>query len=129
MNRRTLTKEVFFALVVVLFTVHCALGQKAISSAQARSHVGENSRVCGQVASTHFAYRSRGAPTFINLDETYPNQVFTALIWAEDRSKFGSPEKRYESRHICVTGLIQLFRGIPEIIVRYPSQVEITNGN
>jgi len=32
--------------------------------------------VCGEVASTHYAVRSRGNPTFINLDKAYPNQIF-----------------------------------------------------
>jgi hypothetical protein len=123
------SKNRLLALAVVLLTAHCAFGQKAISATQAINHVGENSRVCGQVASTHFAYRSRGAPTFINLDEPYPNQIFTALIWAEDRSKFGAPEVRYENRRICVNGVIQLYRGIPEIIVRHPSQVEVKSSN
>jgi hypothetical protein len=123
------SKNRLLALAAVLLTAHSAFGQKAISASQAISHVGENSRVCGQVASTQFAYRSRGAPTFINLDEPYPNQIFTALIWAEDRSKFGSPEVRYENRRICVNGVIQLYRGIPEIILRNPSQVEVKSSH
>jgi len=115
-----------FVVAVVLAAANFALGQQAISPYEASSHVGEYSKVCGQVASTHFANRSRGAPTFINLDEPYPNQVFTALIWVEDRSKFGSPEERYADREICVSGVIQVYRGIPEIILRNPSQVQIT---
>jgi hypothetical protein len=95
-----------------------------ISASEARNHIGEYAKVCGQVASSHFAYRSRGSPTFINLDRPYPNQVFTVVIWAEDRSKFGTPEERYANRPICVTGTVQAYRGIPEIIVRDPSQVE-----
>lgn len=129
MTWKVRSKNRLLALAVVLLTAHCASGQKAISASQAISHVGENSRVCGQVASTHFAYRSRGAPTFINLDEPYPNQIFTALIWAEDRSKFGAPEVRYENRRICVNGVIQLYRGIPETILRNPSQVEVKSSN
>jgi hypothetical protein len=119
-------RSFLFVVAVVLAAANCALGQRVISSYEARNHVGEYSKVCGQVASTHFANRSRGAPTFINLDRPYPNQVFTALIWVEDRSKFGSPEERYSHREICVSGVIQLYRGIPEIILRGPSQVQIT---
>lgn len=90
---RVRSKNRLLALAAVLLTAHCAFGQKAIAAGQAIDHVGENSRVCGQVASTHFAHRSRGAPTFINLDEPYPNQIFTALIWqktvrSSERPKF-----------------------------------------
>ena len=66
-----------------------------------------------------------GAPTFINLDQPYPDQVFTAVNWVEDRAKFGSPEQRFAGREICVSGVIQMYRGIPEIILRSPSQVEV----
>jgi hypothetical protein len=61
--------------VAVLWAV-LGHAQTSISASEASHHVGEYSKVCGLVASTHFAYRSRGAPTFINLDRPYPNQVF-----------------------------------------------------
>jgi hypothetical protein len=122
---RKRVKNVAF-LVALFLAANCAFGQRQISSLQARNHIGEYSKVCGLVASTHFANRSRGAPTFINLDQPYPNQVFSAVIWIEDRRKFGSPEQRFADREICVSGVIQMYRGIPEIILRTPSQVEIT---
>jgi len=115
--------------VIALFSIHCAFAQKSISAPEAKSHIGEQARVCGKVASTHFAYRSKGSPTFLNLDEPYPNQVFTAMIWIEDRAKFGYPEKRYANQHVCVVGLIQSYRGTPEIILRNPAQVEVGRQN
>ena len=112
-------------LVALFLAADCAFGQRQISSLQARNHIGEYSKVCGMVASTHFANRSRGAPTFINLDQPYPDQVFTAVNWVEDRAKFGSPEQRFAGREICASGVIQMYRGIPEIILRSPSQVQV----
>jgi micrococcal nuclease len=58
---------------------------------------------------------SKGQPTFINLDEPYPKQIFTAVIWGSDRSKFGQPETELKDKRICVTGLIEQHRGTPEI--------------
>ena len=126
-TRKRATKLAFF--VAVFFVATVAFGQHWISSFEARSHIGEYSKVCGVVASTHFANRSRGAPTFINLDRAYPDQVFTAVIWVEDRAKFGYPEQRFADREICVSGVIQMYRGIPEIILRSPAQVEIKQAN
>lgn len=71
----------------------------------------------------HYAARSRGQPTFINLDKPYPNQVFTIVIWGSDRSKFGSPEESYREKSVCVTGQIKEFRGVPEVIVSDPAQI------
>ena len=46
------------------------------------------------------------------------------MIWGADRAKFGAPEETYKNRRICVTGLIQSYKGRPEVIVRSPTQIE-----
>lgn len=102
--------------------------QKAISTAEAREHIGEKATVCGEVVSTHYAARSRGNPTFINLDKPYPNPVFTVLIWGSDRPKFGDPEETYRSKSICVTGKISDYKGVPEIVAYAPSQIKFESG-
>jgi hypothetical protein len=112
-------------LFCVVLLVTPALAQKNLSAAETREHVGENATVCGEVASTHYAAKSRGNPTFINLDKPYPSQIFTLLIWGSDRSKFGDPEQRYQDQHICVTGDITEYRGVSQIIASDPSQVRV----
>ncbi|MGB9233149.1 MAG: hypothetical protein WCC04_01965 [Terriglobales bacterium] len=99
--------------------------QTSISAAEAKNHVGEKAIVCGEVASTHYAARSRGNPTFINLDKPYPNQIFTVLIWGSDRPNFGDPEEAYRDKHICVTGKISDYKGVPEIVAYEPSQISV----
>jgi hypothetical protein len=115
--------------LVILFAVvlSSALGhaQTSISAADTKNHVGERATVCGEVASTHYAARSRGNPTFINLDKPYPTQIFTVLIWGSDRPKFGDPEEAYRSKHICVTGKISDYKGAPEIVAYEPSQIKV----
>jgi len=102
-----------------------ASAQSSISASEAKNHIGERQTVCGEVVGTHYAARSRGNPTFINLDKSYPNQIFTFLIWGSDRSKFGDPEELYRGKHICVTGTITDYKGVPEIVVSRPSQVKV----
>lgn len=63
--------------------------KNSFTSGEANQHIGENATVCGFVASTHYAASSRGGPTFLNLDKAYPDQIFTVVIWREDRMKFG----------------------------------------
>jgi hypothetical protein len=87
--------------------------------------VGQKATVCGIVASASFSSKSKGQPTFLNLDQPYPRQVFTAVIWGKDRSYFSSPpELAYRGKQICVTGLVELYKGKPEIIIILPSQVK-----
>jgi micrococcal nuclease len=97
-----------------------------IAADQASRHVGERKAVCGEVVSATYARSSRGRPTFLNLDEPYPDHIFTALIWGSDRSKFDEPpEVKYRDKAICVTGRIESYRGKPQIIVRSPNQIEL----
>lgn len=96
-------------------------GAQAISATQAKNHVGEKATVCGNVASERTATGSRGEPTFINLDAAYPNQVFTILIWGQDRRNVGTLPT--EGSHVCASGTIQEYRGVPELVVRSSGQL------
>jgi hypothetical protein len=106
-----------------LFAFTTAAQTNKITAAEAKDHVGETRTVCGKVVSTHYATSSKGQPTFLNLDEPYPKEVFTILIWGSDRAKFGAPETRYKDATVCVTGKITSFRGKPEIISTDPKQI------
>ncbi len=129
LNQRsqTIKKFTFLLLVAVLVGfVSLAYAQETISPEDASRFIGQQKTVCGMVASTHFAAKSRKQPTFINLGRPYPNQVFTVLIWGSDRSKFETPpEMLYSEREICVTGMIQSYNGRPEIFVKEPAQIKV----
>ena len=92
------------AFVVLVIAVGTATAQ-SITAADAKNHIGEQATVCGKVASEHTATSSRGEPTFINLDAAYPNQIFTILVWGDDRQKVG--ELPREGSRVCATGVIQ----------------------
>jgi DNA/RNA endonuclease YhcR with UshA esterase domain len=112
-------------MAVLLLCSALVWAGSSISANQAKSHVGENATVCGQVAGTHYAMRSRGRPTFINLDQSYPQQIFTIVIWGSDREKFKEPEQIFTGKHICVTGKISLYKGVAETIATEPSQITV----
>ena len=109
--------------LLLLLAISIAAQTNKITAAEAKDHVGEVRTVCGKVASTHFASKSKGEPTFLNLDEPYPKEVFTILIWGSDRAKFGAPETRYKDARVCVTGKITSHREKPEIIATEPKQI------
>ena len=92
-----------------------------LSAADAKNHIGEQSTVCGQVASERTATGSRGEPTFINLDAAYPNQIFTILIWGENRQNVGPLPS--DGERVCATGRIEEYRGVPEIVVKSKAQL------
>lgn len=110
----------WLACPIILMIVSPVVAQ-SISATDAKSHVGEKATVCGKVASERTATGSKGEPTFINLDVAYPNQVFTILIWGEDRPKVGTLPS--EGSRVCATGTIQDYRGVPEVVVRNREQL------
>jgi hypothetical protein len=66
---------VILILVIASLTLQAQWGAAATStltSAEASRHTGEAATVCGAVASATYAARSRGGPTFLNLDKPYP---------------------------------------------------------
>ena len=115
------------ARAVVTSTIFClwafSTGAATLAPGDAVSHVGESATVCGVVASAKFAVNSRSQPTFLDFDRPYPNAIFTAVIFGDDRPKFGSPETTLGGKRICVTGQIRDYRGKPEIILHDPSQL------
>lgn len=121
MNGRSRLQIIAFTLLAIPL----ALAQKSLTADEAKNHIGEQGTVCGKVVSTRYAESSRGRPTFLNFDQPYPNKTFTIVIWGNDRSKFNDPETIYRGKHICVTGKISAYKGIPEIVANAPSQVKI----
>jgi hypothetical protein len=115
----------FKLLSAVFVFAFCTAAQTRITPKEAKYHVDETATVCGKVASTHYAAQSKGQPTFLNLDEPYPREIFTILIWGSDRSKFGTPETKYRDARVCMTGKIKTYRDVPEIVATEPSQIAV----
>lgn len=116
-------------LSVVLFLILCSCGHadaQGLTASEARAHIGEKTTVCGKVASATYATRSRGKPTFLNLDKPFPNHIFTAVIFDDYRGRFSYAPEMLKGRHICVTGLIETHKGKPQIKVRDPSQIDLS---
>jgi hypothetical protein len=115
--------SLLFACVTVLMWPFAAAGA-CLNPDEANSHIGESTCVCGVVASSHYVPNSKSQPTFLNLNKPYPNQPFTAVIFGDDRPKFGEPERTFQGKRVCITGEIQLYRQKPEIIVHDPEQLK-----
>jgi|SRR5580700_7863018 DNA/RNA endonuclease YhcR with UshA esterase domain len=108
--------------MLLMKTLGVLFAADTIPSAQAKDHIGETATVCGRV--TDARYLETGSHvTFLNFDRPFPNHTFTGFIPGESRAKFGTPEKDYLGKDVCITGKIQDYRGKPEIILNDPQQV------
>ena len=119
------TKAVLLILCLLIVRSISIAEEQSINPTDAEKYVGKEKTVCGMVASATYASRTKGQPTFLNLDQPYPNQIFAVVIWGLDRKKFNNPpEVFYKGKTICVTGKIKSYKGRPEIIVNDPSQIK-----
>jgi hypothetical protein len=99
--------------------------QERLTPEEAITRVGESAIVCGVVASARYAAKSKGAPTFLNLGKPYPQHVFTAIIWGRQRPRFSYQPETLQGRSICITGTIAARKGIAQIEVNNPVQIEV----
>ncbi|MFC1905500.1 PKD domain-containing protein [Chloroflexota bacterium] len=98
----------------------------------AESYIGENKVVEGVSIDTYYAVNTKSKPTFLNFNKPYKG-YFTCIIWNSDRTKFitqfpPNPETHFLNKRVLVRGLIEEYppgSGIPEIILKEPSQIEI----
>jgi hypothetical protein len=94
-----------------------------LSPENAAGHIGETATVCGLVASAEYEPNERSQPTLLDLGKPYPAAIFTAVIYGDNRQKFGTPETSLRGKRICVTGQISDYQGKPGIVLTEPSQL------
>lgn len=95
-----------------------------ISAEDANQHVGARATVCDSVAEIVQITEIDGQPTFINLQRAHPDQPFTAVIWADDRTQWPAPPKTlYAEEPLCITGTIEMHEQTPQIEVSTPRQI------
>jgi DNA/RNA endonuclease YhcR with UshA esterase domain len=123
-------KRALVLAAAFLFTYTASLVRAdVITAAQAAQHVGEVQTVRGVVVSATYAPRTKGQPTFLNLDKPYPDKIFTVVNWGSDRGKFATPpETAFKGKTVRVTGKITAYRGSPEIVVHDPAQIVVEEG-
>ena len=98
-------------------------GLEVVSACDARDYIGKEIIVEGKVVA---AYKSATDTIFLNLEEAYPNQCFTAVIFSSNQSKFAeNPQDYYSGKTVRVKGKIEDYQGKPEIILDDVLQIEI----
>lgn len=92
-----------------------------ITAAAASSYAGQTVTVRGVVSDVH---ATRAGMTFIDMGGRYPDNVFTAVIFAESEAEF--PEAAsLDGRTVEITGRVRLYRGKPEIVLRSADQLKV----
>jgi DNA/RNA endonuclease YhcR with UshA esterase domain len=110
-----------YVMVVFAFLITSA-NAGMIGASGAAAHIGQTATVEGTVSEVHTA--QSGKATFIDMDGNYPNEAFTAVIFAENMTSVGDVSD-LTGKKVDITGTIQSYRGRPEIIVRSRDQIRV----
>jgi len=93
---------------------------EVIPATEAASHVGQSVTIEGVVGEVHTA-RS-GKATFVDIGGNYPNEAFTAVLFARSMSSVGDVSG-LAGKTVDVTGTVQMYDGKPEIVVSSRGQI------
>lgn len=92
-----------------------------VAISEAGLHTGENTCVEGRVLRV---FTSRSGSTFFDFCADYHNCPFSSVIFATDRSRFGSLGS-LEGRKVEISGEITTYNGRAEIVIRDPKQIRV----
>jgi DNA/RNA endonuclease YhcR with UshA esterase domain len=115
MNMRTL----ILGLGLVLATLPARA--ETIRPAEINAHVGQTVTVEAAVSDVH---TGRSGAMFIDLGGQYPDNDFTAVIFAGDAAKFPNASA-LDSKTVAISGPVQLYQGRPEIILKSADQLKV----
>jgi len=114
-------KQLFVISAFILLSTFKVSAQGIIPAKYAAKHNGQKVTICDKVYSTS----SNSDVTQLYLGGDDPNQLLTIIIKASDLTKFkGHPVTDLKGKDICVTGVIILHKGKPQIAISEPKQIK-----
>lgn len=95
------------------------------NTTQAKYYAGTNERVtiCGKVVSSKLSGKGN---VFLNLDRSFPNQIFTVSIFARDMLNFDyEPHVALKGQNICVCGKVSDYKGTPSMVIKNAKSITL----
>lgn len=118
-------KSLLITLFLLLLSANHLAAEEdlVVPTAEAKDHISRLAMVFGVVVDTHYAQTSTGRPTYINFEQPYPNALFTAVIWEQDRENFNFDPSSLLGLDLCVYGKITRYKSKPQMKLVRPEQV------
>lgn len=102
-----------------------------ISASEAPNYIDKEVKVKAKVISTFFSEKSKGKPTYLNLDKKFPDNPMTVVIFESKLKELKINPKNYEGKTIIVKGKIKLRESASgkkySIIINNQKQIEIVD--
>jgi DNA/RNA endonuclease YhcR with UshA esterase domain len=113
-------KNLLIISAFILLPALRAAAQHIVPAKYAAKHAGQKVKICDKVYGTD----SNAEATLLYLGSDHPGQLLTIVIKAADVAKFKEHSLTdLKGKDICVTGIVTVDKGKPEIIVSSPKQI------
>ena len=100
--------------------------QKEVKLEEAAQHASDSVKICGKIFGGRMFPAKPCRPTWLYMGGLYPNQKLKLVIWGKDQVHFdGTPDFDYLEQNVCVTGVVTLVNGQPEIVLYSDKQIVI----
>ncbi|GMV77229.1 MAG: hypothetical protein AMXMBFR79_03640 [Chitinophagaceae bacterium] len=110
-----------FLLAVCTVIISVSYAQK-LTPDEAAKRIGDTVTVCGKIYGGKFFDKNK--LTLLNMGAAYPKSPLTIVIYGENRDKFkNAPEVFYSNKNVCIKGLVQEFKGKPQIIIKKENEI------
>lgn len=117
---RTLISVAVVAALGITVSSIAPARAETIGVADAKAHVGQTVTL---EAAVNDVRTLRSGMTFIDVGGRYPDNEFTAVIFASDAGKFPNVGA-LGGKTVAISGAVQLYQGKPEIILKTADQIK-----
>ena len=109
----------FVAVIALLaLAVRAEAMETVVNVSNAGLYVGQRVTFCGTISQT----KQAGKAFIINFGGSYPNHLFTNVIFKSDQGKLNLSEFA-PGQNLCTTGTVKEYKGVPEIVLSSPTQI------
>ncbi|MSU58102.1 MAG: hypothetical protein EXS35_07975 [Pedosphaera sp.] len=93
---------------------------KKFKTAEAATLVGKNAKLVGKVSGV----KQTDTITHINFDKPFPNQTFTAVLFAKNAGSFTNLDKLV-GKTVQISGKVEDYNGKPQVVILSTNQLTV----
>jgi len=114
-------KNLFYSFLLTTgFAFTAKAQQKPLAPTEYKDHIGKEATLCDTVYGVKIFSDTL---TLLNMGGNYPNQKFTIAIKG---NKLQLDWVNLKRKHVCVTGLLELYKNSLEIVASEPNQITVS---
>lgn len=119
-------KAVISFFIASILSVH-SFSQNWTRLNDVAKHKGDTVNIIGFVACTQFKASSKNAYTLMTVKMNNSKDLIRLLVLNSDRENFAeAPETAYLNQYVQIMGKVELYKGMPQIILHSDRQISIT---